>query len=794
MPPLPELPDRARTRSDRSNMTDMEYEDDMDGEQMGPGFHAQHRHATFSRCISHKMPKGTESMTYEVNESDQYMDFLERREAVKWRGFKGGFRWFLLCAIGFITGLIAIAVDFCIEHLCEWRMELNNAVVRAVRHKPAGVLLQYLSFVGSRLVMAAAAGFLVCYVEVLAAGSGIPEIKCYLNGVRLRKVVGVKTLVAKAAGIVFSVAADLPVGKEGPMIHSGAIIGALFTGCPLWQNLHPASLDTEKRDLVAAGASAGVSAAFGAPIGSVLFAIEEGTSHMNPTILLRLFVAASVAALVSRLVSSVEGHLPFGELGTKVPVSFGKFMTMDYALHELVLFVLLALLGGASGSLFTAMNKRLSLWRKKRIPPTGAKRFLEVLVVDLLVVSILFWVPVLGSGCEPLEFEGDEMDSTMKLYWSTGTVSMKSLFHSGKNFHEGYLLVFALLNFLLSCLTYGLGVPSGLFVPSLLTGAAFGRFFGQMVQKAMRQHSTANAGIYALIGAVSNLAGTARITISLTMILMEATDNALFSLPIFFAVMVAKWTGDYLSCVTANGIYDMHIMELKHIPLLEHGPEKEMIQIKVRDVMARNPVTLQAVERLGHIIEILESCKHNGFPVVFPGTKHLAGTLHRSVLHRILENCRKHDILQDPSGELRKLPPIHYEDMAMSTSKLESYEQLVADLGPEHLQHRLDLRPYMNRNGYQMPKHASVSSCFYLFRKLGLRHLPIVATNGDVCGMVTRKDLILCEEDQEHLPEDGEDSESGMDEEETSEEQNAGQDFEDSVGPTDSGFFGGGRM
>eukprot|EP00415_Alexandrium_ostenfeldii_P000193 UN0193 len=101
---------------------------------------------------------------------------------------------------------------------------------------------------------------------------------------------------------------------------------------------------------------------------------------------------------------------------------------------------------------------------------------------------------------------------------------------------------------------------------------------------------------------------------------------------------------------------------------------------------------------------------------------------------------------------MRLLPPIRYEDVAFKPFKFETYEQLRVELEPTFLQHRLDLRPYINRNGYQMPKHASVASCFHLFRKLGLRHLPIVASNGDLCGIVTRKDLILCEEDHVHFP------------------------------------------
>ena len=77
-----------------------------------------------------------------------------------------------------------------------------------------------LSYVGINLAYVLVAALLVAWVEPVARGSGIPEIKCYLNGVAIPRVVRVLTMVCKGVGVMFSVAGGLPVGKEGTGIRT----------------------------------------------------------------------------------------------------------------------------------------------------------------------------------------------------------------------------------------------------------------------------------------------------------------------------------------------------------------------------------------------------------------------------------------------------------------------------------------------------------------------------------------------------------------------------------------------
>ena len=70
-----------------------------------------------------------------------------------------------------------------------------------------------------------------------------------------------------------------------------------------------------------------------------------------------------------------------------------------------------------------------------------------------------------------------------------------------------------------------------------------------------------------------------------------------------------------------------------------------------------------------------------------------------------------------------------------------SLDEVESRLDAADLESKIDLVPYMNRGCYTVPEHAALTRVYMLFRTMGLRHLPVLNVDGDIVGVITRKDL-----------------------------------------------------
>jgi chloride channel 3/4/5 len=210
-----------------------------------------------------------------------------------------------------------------------------------------------------------------------AAGSGVAEVRVILSGFVLHGFLGLKTLIIKTIGLILSVASGLSLGKEGPYVHIATCVGNI--ACRLFTKYD--RNDAKRREVLSAAAAAGVAVAFGAPLGGVLFGLEEVAYFFPAKTLFRTFFCCITAALTLKFLN------PYG---THKIVMFQVRYLVDWEYFEIVSFILVGVFGGAAGALFIKASR---YWAKtfRRIPAIKAYPLLEVVLVALVTGLIGYW-------------------------------------------------------------------------------------------------------------------------------------------------------------------------------------------------------------------------------------------------------------------------------------------------------------------------------------------------------------------------------------------------------------------
>ncbi|MCJ1431379.1 hypothetical protein MMC27_000731 [Xylographa pallens] len=540
----------------------------------------------------------------------------------------------------------------------------------------------------------------------LAAGSGIPEIKTILSGFVIPNFLDFKVLAVKAIGATFAVATGMCLGKEGPFVHISTCVAYLVG---MW---FPKYRDNGRkmRELLSAGCSAGLSVAFGAPLGGVLFSYEEISTYFPRKVLWRAFLCSLTAAVVLRALNPT---------GTGKLVLFETHYGTSYQPVHYLIFVVLGLAGGLFGGVFCKAN---FLWSKsfRQIPVIKKYPVFEVFLVVLVTALLQYPNPITR---EP----GDIIIKNL-------LVDCRSSKHSwvceretgeGNPAYVGWLVYGTAVKLVLTTVTFGCKVPSGVIIPALDAGAFFGRLIGQWI-------TTISPGIFAMVGAAAFLAGVSRMTISLVVVMFELTGELEYIVPNMIAILVAKWVADALE---REGVYDLAQTVLGHPFLdLDHS--------------------LSIVQKENALVEVLIPPRQTMEEITVDVPKD--GTISRYVLDMKLDQLKRRGLMDAglvlvQNGMLQGYLAESELDFGLNNLghswEATSRIRLLGNADEEEF----DLSMFVDRTPLTICASAPVEYAVEMFGKLGLRYLIVVEEGSSkVVGVIIKKRLVVWLERKKH--------------------------------------------
>eukprot|EP00271_Cylindrocystis_brebissonii_P007457 TRINITY_DN21013_c0_g1_i1.p1 TRINITY_DN21013_c0_g1~~TRINITY_DN21013_c0_g1_i1.p1 ORF type:complete len:847 (-),score=132.91 TRINITY_DN21013_c0_g1_i1:1176-3716(-) len=726
-----------------------------------------------------------ESLDYEVVESLVYQEDWRSRTKLEQYQYVC-LKWLFVLLVGIGTGLASFGINMAVENIAG----LKFIVV-------TWFLDQQLPWAGCavyaacNMLLVGAAALLCILVAPAAAGSGIPEVKAYLNGVDLPNILSPKTLLVKILGSIGSVGGGLVVGKEGPLVHTGACIAAfLGQGGSKTYGLDCKWLrffknDRDRRDLVTCGAAAGVAAAFRAPVGGVLFALEEVTSWWRSALLWRAFFTNAVVAVVLRTVMSWCSDKGCGLFSDGGFIIFDEFEAkVNYGLLELAPVIVLGVTGGILGSLFNHLNLLVCTLRRDRMAKSAAwVKVLDAVVVALITSLVQFSIPWTAK-CTPcpvteasshiicpqrgrignfksFNCPDGHYNDLASLNFNTNDDIIRNLFSSGTENEFSYLsLSLTLVTiYSLALITYGISVPSGLFVPAILCGATYGRLVGRFMVDIIGINRV-NEGTYALLGSASFLGGSMRMTVSICVILLELTGNLTMLPLIMLTLLIAKTCGDFINVA----IYDTHL-RFKNVPILDARPPQFMKRLTALDALRnqKEVISFEGIEKVSKIVHVLQTTQHHAFPVVNDPAKRPpvpeedewcsgGGSTSKPGLFGIILRSHLLALLRSKENFLYTNHPVPDSNRRLSVaSSLAQFGKASSGKGlqicdiqisEEEAEMYLDLETHANPSPYIVSEEMNLAKVYTLFRQLGLRHLCVVPNAPSVTGIITRKDLL----------------------------------------------------
>ncbi len=512
-------------------------------------------------------------------------------------------------------------------------------------------------------------------------GHGVPEVITAVarhDGVIRPKVALVKII---ASGITIGTGGS--AGREGPIVQIGSALGSTFG------QVFKLSAKNIKV-LVAAGAAAGISATFNAPLSGVIFASE---------VIIGTFAVESLTPIVlaSVLADVVQQHVGEHRLNP-------AFQDLEYhfagAWVQLPSYLLLGLVAGIASALFIKVlygiedlsQRWLPSWWKRALvlgllvglmgacyptsPPVlskEAKTEIEkhhtllppIMGVGYGVVEHSLHLSIQGKNGENLEsaVKSDSKESDTPLKIDFGPFETLFRVEPGKvvdlprdrMFAELlWLAPLVLLKPIATSMTLSGGGSGGVFAPSLFLGATLGASFGLVMNLWLPEYSH-SPGVYAIVGMAAVVAGTTQAILSAILIVYEMTNQYQIILPIMAAAGMASVVA---KIIDPESIYYKKLSRRGERIARGHDLHN-LDHVMVRDVMVRHFPTLKPEDNALEIIRIAREHPHiESLPVMGHDGK-LIGIIRAEDLHRVLDSDISPALVNAEDIALRTAQSVH---------------------------------------------------------------------------------------------------------------------------------------
>lgn len=332
---------------------------------------------------------------------------------------------YLLCLI---TGLLTGVIVSLYRYLLHWADVLRKTYLTMDQlHDPIFLLKAWILFMICGVVVA-----IISKKLPTIAGSGIPQVKAII----LRQLTYHKwftELLGKFIGGLLGIGSGLSLGREGPSVQLGSYLG--FGINRIFKTNY-----IEKKYLVTSGASAGLAAAFGAPLAGAIFSLEELHKYFSAKLLICTLLASAASDFVGR---RIFGIAPAFTFKVTYPMTISPYF-------QFALFIIFGIIIAIFGKLFTlTLLKTQDCFKNCTL-----HKYIKIGSVMTLSFILCFILPDVTGG---------------------GHALVEDLVHTKTTFI--FLAVLFIVKLLFTTLSYSTGFPGGIFLPMLVLGAILGKMY-----------------------------------------------------------------------------------------------------------------------------------------------------------------------------------------------------------------------------------------------------------------------------------------------------------------------------